>query len=873
MSGFFLEIVNMSISASWIVLVVVLLRLILKKAPKWIAVLLWGIVAVRLICPFSIESAMSLIPSSETINTDIMIEGDIKVELDNVVENKPLINTGVSIIDDAVNPIIEENFSPEPEVEPQGDTSLTPLQMIIPILSWVWVSGMVVMLAYTVISYLRVESKIGTAVRLRENIFQSENVVSPFVLGVVKPRIYLPFHMNEQDMEHVIAHENAHIRRKDHLWKPFGFLLLTLHWFNPFIWLAYVLLCRDIELACDEKVVKEFDNQQKADYAQALLTCSVNRRMIAACPIAFGEVGVKDRVKSVLNYKRPAFWIIIVAVLASVIAAVCLLTDPVSEGEENEDFTEGSLLYDLGATSIESIESCRLIDDGPVAEVYIGKEDFDMFAKYRYIENFSPIDKIHEVLVWPKNQRISIIINGTWFTLYLPEDGRIVVQVSGSFKVYQADEKSRITHEKFEELVKKYAQIDNLEESETTEQTNKKTVEFCVNDSLPEYSATITYNLEYPQLAETLVISEKESGEQIQKLDLPENECFTNAPLYLLDVTFDGNLDILVPSQRPASAVYFQAYVWNEKESQFIYAPTFENLSNIALDTENKLVLSSRTASQISSYGMSYYDTIKNDFIVKNSLYMEPTEDDQLLHLIEQELQNGEQKIVAEGHVDTGDALNPDKTNPAISHYYEKGSLWDLDSEKWESYFVVATNTFKVSAPEELYTQFLSGEIPANDNGQEKYLKDYLTDFYPEDDGYYKYTFIDMTGDGIDELCIKNIELYFFTIENGKLNHWCTEGTIYTDLLSNGAIFYERDGAAPEHINYQYYELDENGSISFKITFAWYDGKTVEEGKEYPDMFLVDDIEVTEEEYEEKTKEYMTLSEDRVAWNAGYIEF
>ena len=344
MSSFFLEIVNMSISASWIVLAVLLLRLLLKKAPKWIMVLLWGIVAVRLICPFSIESAMSLIPSSETINTDIMVEDDSMLENDSVVEHKPLIDTGVPIINDAVNPIIEENFSQELEMEPQGGISVTPLQIIILILSWIWMAGMVVMLAYTVISYLRVKRKIGTAVRLRENIFQSENVVSPFVLGVIKPRIYLPFDMNEQDMEHVIAHENAHIRRKDHLWKPFGFLLLTLHWFNPFIWLAYVLLCRDIELACDEKVVKEFDNQQKADYAQALVTCSVNRRMIAACPIAFGEVGVKDRVKSILNYKKPAFWIIIVAIIASSIAAVCFLTDPVSEKDtsalEESDATE-----------------------------------------------------------------------------------------------------------------------------------------------------------------------------------------------------------------------------------------------------------------------------------------------------------------------------------------------------------------------------------------------------------------------------------------------------------------------------------------------------------------------------------------------------
>ena len=162
-------------------------------------------------------------------------------------------------------------------------------------------------------------------------------MISPFVLGLIKPKIYLPFNMNEKDMEHVVAHEMAHIRRKDHLWKPLGFILLTLHWFNPLMWLGYVLLCRDIELACDEKVIKELDHDARADYSQALLTCSVNRRMIAACPLAFGEVGVKDRVKSVLNYKKPAFWIIIAAIVACVAVAVCFLTNPPAK-EVNLDF-------------------------------------------------------------------------------------------------------------------------------------------------------------------------------------------------------------------------------------------------------------------------------------------------------------------------------------------------------------------------------------------------------------------------------------------------------------------------------------------------------------------------------------------------------
>ena len=338
MADIFLKIVNMSISASWIVLAVLVLRLLLKKAPKWITVLLWGIVAIRLICPFSIESVMSLIPSTETISPEIMMD------------KTPTINSGVPIINNIVNPVIGESFAPDPIA------SANPLQILIPVLAIAWIVGIVIMLAYTAISYFRVKSKIGTAVLFRDNIYQSENVISPFVLGIIKPKIYLPFNMNEQDMEHVIAHENAHIHRKDHLWKPFGFLVLTLHWFNPLMWLGYVLLCRDIELACDEKVVKEFNNEQKADYSQALLTCSVNRRVIAACPLAFGEVGVKNRVKSVLNYKKPAFWIIVVAIIASAVVAICFLTDPQSELNVVKNQKSGSELDGL-SLKIVSIET------------------------------------------------------------------------------------------------------------------------------------------------------------------------------------------------------------------------------------------------------------------------------------------------------------------------------------------------------------------------------------------------------------------------------------------------------------------------------------------------------------------------------------
>ena len=311
MNELFLKIINMSISASWLILAVLILRLVLKKAPKWVNVLLWGIVAVRLICPLSFESALSLIPSSETIPLDIEMAA------------KPTIDSGVPAINSVVNPVLS-SFAPPQHVL----TSANPLQIWIPILNIIWLIGVGALLLYTAVSYWRLCRKVDTAVRYKGNIFQSENVSSPFVLGIIKPRIYLPFNMNGQDLEHVVSHEQAHIRRKDHWWKPLGFLLLTIHWFNPLMWLAYVLLCRDIELACDEKVIKELGNEQRADYMQALVACSVNRRMIAACPLAFGEVGVKERVKSVMNYKKPALWVIIIAVIVCVGVAVCFLTNP-----------------------------------------------------------------------------------------------------------------------------------------------------------------------------------------------------------------------------------------------------------------------------------------------------------------------------------------------------------------------------------------------------------------------------------------------------------------------------------------------------------------------------------------------------------------
>ena len=310
MNALFLKILNMSITASWLILAVVLARLLLKKAPKWVFCLLWGLVAIRLVCPFSLESSLSLIPSSETIPANIEMQ------------QKPVIDSGITIIDETVNPIITESFTPSPE------NSANPLQIVIPFVAIVWITGVFIMLVYALISFLRLKGMVRVSVSVGKQIRACDEVKSPFILGVFRPIIYVPSSLSDETLDYVIRHEMAHLRRHDHWWKPLGFLLLAVYWFHPLCWIAYILLCRDIEMACDERVVRDMGKSDIAAYSQALLDCSMPRRTIAACPLAFGEGNVKTRIKSVLNYKKPAFWIIAAALVVCAALAVFLMTDP-----------------------------------------------------------------------------------------------------------------------------------------------------------------------------------------------------------------------------------------------------------------------------------------------------------------------------------------------------------------------------------------------------------------------------------------------------------------------------------------------------------------------------------------------------------------
>ena len=313
MTDIFLGFLNRSLAAGILILAVVLVRLVFKKAPRWLLCALWALAAVRLVCPVSIESVLSLIPSAEPVQPEI------------IVSAQPAITSGIPAVDAIVNPPLAAAFTPSPA------QSANPLQIWTFVAACVWLAGIAALLLYASVSALRLRLRVRTAVRLEQSVYQSEFVPSPFILGVLRPRIYLPFGLEAGAQAMVLAHERAHLRRGDQLWKPLGYLILTAYWFNPVCWLAYILFCRDIEAACDEKVVRELGEGCKAAYSRALLACSVPRKLITACPLAFGETGVKARIRSVLNYKKPAFWLVLAAVLASAAVAVCFLTDPKRE--------------------------------------------------------------------------------------------------------------------------------------------------------------------------------------------------------------------------------------------------------------------------------------------------------------------------------------------------------------------------------------------------------------------------------------------------------------------------------------------------------------------------------------------------------------
>lgn len=329
MGEIFLKLLNMSITAGWLILAVLCFRLLFRRIPKWVNCLLWGVVAIRLICPISIESQFSVLPSTEPIKSGMFTGGEYQKYI-------PSIDSNLTIVENTINPMLAENFAYD------APESVAPLQVLTFVIGIVWCGGMIGLMGYALVSALRLRYLVREAVCYRDKIFVCDAVKTPFILGIIRPRIYLSSSVRTKDLDYIIAHELAHLKRKDHWWKPIGYLLLCVYWFQPLCWVAYVLFCKDIELACDEKVIKSMTFDEKKQYSKVLLSCSQQRRLVMSCPLAFGEVGVKERVKSVLNYKKPSFWIVVAAIVVCLIMAVSFLTTPPKEYQIRVTIPAGS---------------------------------------------------------------------------------------------------------------------------------------------------------------------------------------------------------------------------------------------------------------------------------------------------------------------------------------------------------------------------------------------------------------------------------------------------------------------------------------------------------------------------------------------------
>ncbi len=417
MSDLFIKIFNLSVTAGWLVLAVLLCRPLMKKAPKWINCLLWGIVGLRLVFPFSLESIFSLIPSAEPIPEDIMFSPT------------PEINSGIGAVNSVINPIISTNLTPG------IGTSVNPMQLVVAIASVVWVIGIALILGYEIVSYISLRFKVRASVRGEKNVYFCDEVDSPFILGVIRPRIYVPSGMSGEALEHVLAHERAHLRRGDHFWKPIGFAILAFYWFNPLLWVAYVLLCRDIESACDEKVIKTMDTAAKKSYSESLLSCSLHRKRIMACPLAFGEVGVKERIKSVLSYKKPAFWVIIVALVATLTVSICFLTNP--KGKVLDELVPGSKWLSTTGPTI----SFGVYENGSV-EGIINTADgnrHNIVIHYRKAGSAAVVDiveaTINDVKYESENLTVTPEEHNEWYEQQVAEHSLI----SGMFRMRRGD--------------------------------------------------------------------------------------------------------------------------------------------------------------------------------------------------------------------------------------------------------------------------------------------------------------------------------------------------------------------------------------------------------------------------------------------------
>ena len=430
MNTVFLKLFNMSVMAGWLILAVLVFRLLFKKAPRWIFCVFWALVAIRLVCPATIESVWSVIPSAETISTS----GETAT---------PVVQSGVQIVDKVANRYIGEHFVKQTVIsEAKKSVDLTN------VFAGIWLFGVVVLSAHGIISYVRLKKTVAASITIKGRIKECDDIKFPFILGVLRPTIYLPSVFDEETRYYVVHHEESHLKRGDHLWKPLGYFILTIHWFNPLCWIAYILFCRDVEMACDERVIKFMDNESKAGYSQTLLNLSNPRRMISACPVAFGEVGVKMRVKGVLNYKKPAFWLVTVSVVCCFVTVACFLTNPrkasaatVSDGNPDDGISvsaddvtsqESVMVEEVVASEADTIQEDSMIPEESTIVEDSNSQPSEDKATFGNIDGIGTVDVYVKQYMDPEEG----YYNGTTWELFVNNES---VYTSGNEWMYASD--------------------------------------------------------------------------------------------------------------------------------------------------------------------------------------------------------------------------------------------------------------------------------------------------------------------------------------------------------------------------------------------------------------------------------------------------
>jgi len=383
MSELFISVLNMSLTASYAILFVIIIRLLLKKAPKVISYALWGVVAFRLVAPFTFESVFSLLPRN----------GDRDpIPQDRIHQQSPQINSGIEVVDSFVGGTL-----PAPTV---GD-SVNPLQIYIQIGSYIWVLGMMALLIYSLVSVLLLKKQLKNAQLIEQNIYEAENLKTPFVLGLIRPKIYLPVGLHVEERSYILLHEQTHIKRYDHIIKLAAFLVLSVHWFNPLVWVAFMLMSRDMEFSCDERVLNKMNSDIyiRKSYASSLLSLATDRHILNGSPLAFGEGNVKGRIKNVLNYRKPRFWVLACSIVIMIAVGIGLIANPkikgidgleqitdsknISSGEkvsfELPEKTAVEILRDLANQQF-SIKGNQISDDDQETVVTFGKAFINLYT-------------------------------------------------------------------------------------------------------------------------------------------------------------------------------------------------------------------------------------------------------------------------------------------------------------------------------------------------------------------------------------------------------------------------------------------------------------------------------------------------------------